>query len=156
MNVGASNAATWTRLTEAIGRPELRDDPRFAENGDRMAHLVELCEVLGPVFLGRGTAEWLGRLGAAGVPAGPVASIGEMLEHPQTRAREMVVEVEHGRLGTVKSLGSPVKLSGSASPTPRRGAPRLGEHTLEVLEESGWSRAEALSLLASGAAQGVS
>ena len=156
VNVGASNAATWTRLTEAIGRPQLRDDPRFTENGDRMAHLAELCEVLAPVFLGRGTAEWLTRLGAAGVPSGPVASIGEMLEHPQTRAREMVVEVEHGRLGTVRSLGSPVKLSGSGPRARRRGAPRLGEHTLEVLEESGWSRAEAQSLLASGAAQGVS
>ena len=170
LNVGASNAATWTRLTEAIGRPELRADPRFAENAGRMAHLDELCAVLRPVFEARPTSEWLALLAAAGVPAGPVASIGEMLDHPQTLAREMVVEVRHARLGAVRSLGSPVKLSGSAGrthdadpsepaaasraapPSSRRGAPLLGEHTREVLEEAGLTQAEIDALVQSGVA----
>jgi crotonobetainyl-CoA:carnitine CoA-transferase CaiB-like acyl-CoA transferase len=158
LNVGASNGATWVRLTEALGCPELRDDPRFVENGGRMAHLRELCEVLRPVFEARKTGEWLALLAAAGVPAGPVASIGEMLEHPQTLAREMVVDVEHARLGTMKSLGSPLKLSRSVSApgVRRRGAPRLGEHTLEVLAGAGWSRAEAEALIRSGVARGAS
>jgi crotonobetainyl-CoA:carnitine CoA-transferase CaiB-like acyl-CoA transferase len=170
LNVGASNAATWTRLTEAIERPELRADPRFAENADRMAHLGELCEVLRPLFEARETGEWLTVMGAAGVPAGPVASIGEMLEHPQTLAREMVVEVRHARLGAVRSLGCPVKLSGSAAPDPAilglerhparpprpplpgRGAPALGEHTREVLEEMGLVPEEIRALIGEGVA----
>jgi crotonobetainyl-CoA:carnitine CoA-transferase CaiB-like acyl-CoA transferase len=174
INVGASNAATWVRLTDALGRPELREDPRFAENSGRMMHLTELCDFLRPVFHSRTTGEWLALLVAAGVPAGPVASIGEMLAHPQALAREMVVEVSHSRLGTMKSLGSPVKLSGSTrsstgdgdgaplagsprrtggrEPPPRRGAPRLGEHTREVLEEAGWAAAEVEGLIEKGAA----
>jgi crotonobetainyl-CoA:carnitine CoA-transferase CaiB-like acyl-CoA transferase len=139
-----------------------------------MMHLTELCDLLRPVFHSRTTGEWLALLVAAGVPAGPVASIGEMLAHPQALAREMVVEVSHSRLGTMKSLGSPVKLSGSTrsstgdgdgaplagsprrtggrEPPPRRGAPRLGEHTREVLEEAGWAAAEVEGLIEKGAA----
>lgn len=154
LNVGASNAATWVRLTDALARPELRDDPRFSENSRRMAHLEELCGVLAPVFRERTTEEWLNVLADGGVPAGPVASIGEMLEHPQTLSRHMVIEVRHSTLGAVKSLGNPVKLSGSgsspeptAAPATGRGAPRLGEHTREVLEEAGWKAAEIERLL---------
>jgi crotonobetainyl-CoA:carnitine CoA-transferase CaiB-like acyl-CoA transferase len=135
INVGASNEATWERLTEAVGRPELRSDRRFATNGDRMRSLPELLEVLVPIFATRSSDVWLADLERAGVPAGPVASIGEMLEHPHTLARDMVVEVEHSRLGTVRAVGNPVKVSGATSD--RRGAPLLGEHTREVLGEIG-------------------
>jgi crotonobetainyl-CoA:carnitine CoA-transferase CaiB-like acyl-CoA transferase len=79
-----------------------------------------------------------------------------MLEHPQTIAREMVIEVEHSRLGTVKALGSPVKVSrGEAWPeddAPRVGSPRLGEHTREILLEAGWAPEEVEGLLSSGVA----
>lgn len=136
INVGASNESTWLRLTDAVGRPELRLDPRFTSNAERMRHLPELLAALEPVFGERTTERWLTDLERAGVPAGPVASIGEMLEHPQTLARDMVVEVEHARLGNVRALGAPVKLSGGSPPT-RRGAPILGEHTREVLREAG-------------------
>ena len=148
VNVGASNEATWSRLTEALGTPELRDDPRFADNAARMRHLDELVAVLSPPFTARTTEEWLTALGDAGVPVGPVASIGEMLEHPQTKARDMVVEVEHTRLGRVRSLGNPVKLSGMSGSD--LGAPLLGEHTRVVLVEAGWSDPEVDALAAAG------
>lgn len=154
VNVGASNAATWLRLTEALDLPELRDDPRFAENADRMNHLDELVEVLAPVFAKCTTNEWVSELEEAGVPAGPVASIGEMLEHPQTRARHMVVDVEHARLGRVKALGNPVKLSSAVESAPRRGAPMLGEHTLEVLLEAGWAKDQVTRLEREGTVVG--
>ena len=141
INVGASNEATWGRLTDAVGRPELRRDPRFVSNAERMRHLPELLEALEPIFVSRTTGHWLTDLEREGVPAGPVASIGEMLEHPQTLAREMVVEVEHSRLGPVRALGAPVKLSGRSTST-RRGAPLLGEHTREVLREGNLTDAE--------------
>jgi crotonobetainyl-CoA:carnitine CoA-transferase CaiB-like acyl-CoA transferase len=149
VNVGASNEGTWARLTDALGAPGLRDDARFRANADRVVNLDALVAELAPRFATRSTADWLDVLEAAGVPAGPVASIVEMLEHPQTLAREMVVEVEHAKLGTVRALGMPVKLGGGA---PRRGAPVLGQHTRQVLTEYGFTDAEVDELLDSGAA----
>jgi len=154
INVGASNESTWARLTDAVGRPELRRDPRFASNAERMRHLAELLATLEPIFAERATERWLAELERAGVPAGPVASIGEMLEHPQTLAREMVVEVEHSRLGSVRALGAPVKLSGGSTPI-RRGAPLLGEHTREVLLEAGLTDTEVADLERAGVARAL-
>ena len=145
INVGASNEATWTRLTQALNAAELREDPRFRTNPDRMAHLDDLVRVLAPHFLERSTESWLERLQDAGVPAGPIASVGEMLENPQTKARGMVIDVEHSSLGLVRSLGFPVKMSGSGpaeDAEPPRGAPLLGEHTRQVLAEAGFTGME--------------
>ncbi|NNL30840.1 MAG: CoA transferase, partial [Gemmatimonadetes bacterium] len=150
INVGASNEATWRRLIDALGRNDLATDPRFSTNADRMGNLEELVDVLSREFASRGTEDWLTTLEVAGVPAGPVASVGEMLEHPHTEAREMVQKVRHARLGTVRSLGVPVKVRESAARgsgdrvegSHGRGAPVLGEHTREVLLSGGWSAAE--------------
>ena len=152
INVGASNEATWTGLTEAVNAPELREDERFRTNSRRMASLDELVRVLVPHFLERTTDDWLERLEDAGVPAGPVASVGEMLEHPQTYARDMVIEVEHSEAGTVRSLGTPVKMSASTleSGVKRSGAPTLGQHTREVLAEAGLRDVEVDRLMATG------
>ena len=153
VNVGASTEATWTRLTEALNAGELREDVRFRSNADRLANLDELVRVLAPHFLERSTDSWLERLEDAGVPAGPVASVGEMLEHPQTRARDMVIEVEHKEIGTVRSLGTPVKMSASTLESgagKRPGAPTLGQHTREVLLEVGLRDVEVDRLMAAG------
>ncbi len=153
INVGASNEATWIGLTEALNVSELREDERFRTNARRMENLDELVRVLAPNFLDRTTDSWLERLEDAGVPAGPVASVGEMLEHPQTRARDMVIEVEHKEIGTVRSLGTPLKMSGSdpeAAQGKRPGAPTLGQHTREVLLEVGLRDVEVDRLMAAG------
>ncbi len=143
INIGASNQGTWGKLLEALEAPELADDPRFVTNADRMGHVGELVEALSPMIARRGTDEWLELFERVGLPAGPVAWIGEMLEHPQTLAREMVVEVEHSGVGAVRSIGRPVKMSGEGASGPsRRGAPRLGEHTREVLVDAGWGEEE--------------
>lgn len=156
INVGASNEATWERLIDALGRHDLGRDARFDTNADRMVNLDDLVDVLSREFSARSTRDWLTSLEVAGVPAGPVASIGEMLAHPQSDARHMVIEVEHGALGSVRSLGSPVKFwdsdpgSGPSARNPdppgTRGAPRFGEHTREVLLEAGWSEQEVAEL----------
>ena len=149
ITIGAANQANWLRLTEALEASPLRDDPRFATNDARMANLPALVAALTPLFKRRTTANWLERLEAAAVPAGPVLDVAEMLADPQTAAREMVVGVPHSRLGTVETLGAPVKFSATpASVT--RGAPLLGEHTREVLREHGYADTDIDTLAASG------
>jgi crotonobetainyl-CoA:carnitine CoA-transferase CaiB-like acyl-CoA transferase len=134
ITVGAANQANWLRLVQVLDTPELARDPRFADNPSRMLHLDELVAAMTPLFRTHTRAEWLARLEAGGVPAAPVLNIAEALRHPQMTARNMVVAVEHSTLGTVETLGCPIKFS-DADAGPRRGAPTLGEHTADVLNE---------------------
>ena len=146
ITVGAANQRNWERLCAILDAPELLADPRFATNAERMAHREALAEGLAVHFRERRSAEWLERLEAGGVPAGPVLDIREMHADPQTRAREMVVSVEHPTAGAVETIGLPVKFSGTPGAV-RRPAPRLGEHTVEVLQAHGLPRDEAEAML---------
>ena len=148
--VGGANQRAWQRLVEALGAPELAEDPRFGANRDRMKNLPALVAALQPHFASRSSRDWLVRLDAAGVPAGPVNDIAQMHADPQVRARDMVVDVEHHSLGTVQTLGLPVKFSKSPG-GPRFGAPVYGQHSREILTEHGFASAEIEALIASGA-----
>jgi crotonobetainyl-CoA:carnitine CoA-transferase CaiB-like acyl-CoA transferase len=149
INIGGANQANWERIADALGHPEWRDDPRFATNSTRMANLAALTGAMNDVLATRTQAEWIAAFDAAGVPVGPVHSIGEALEHPQTRARDMVVDLQHPQAGATKALGCPVHFS--RTPTQiTRPAPLLGEHTRELLREYDYSDAEIDRLLADG------
>lgn len=150
ITVGAANEANWLRLLEALEAPDLGRDERFADNAGRMAHLAELEAALGAIFATRTSAEWLDRLERAEVPAGPVLDVAEMHRDPHVRARDMVVEVAHDRLGQVPTLGLPVKFSATPGEV-RDGAPLYGQHTREVLREHGFAEAEIEALIAAGA-----
>jgi crotonobetainyl-CoA:carnitine CoA-transferase CaiB-like acyl-CoA transferase len=132
-----------------LGHPEWRDDPRFATNSARMANLAVLTSRMDAVLSTRTKAEWMERFDAAGVPVGPVNSIGEALAHPQTLARGMVVDLVHPQAGPTKALGCPIHFS--ATPTAiTRPAPLLGEHTREVLRAHGYADAEIDAYVAAG------
>jgi len=150
INLGAANQKNWLRLLDVLEAPEIAEDPRFKENSDRMAHLKELEEVLSKIFIDHSTDDWLQRLEAAGVPAGPVLNVNEMHADPHALAREMVVEVDHDRLGPVKTLGLPVKFSETPGAV-ATGAPVYGQHTREVLAEYGFDEAAVEDLIAQGA-----
>jgi crotonobetainyl-CoA:carnitine CoA-transferase CaiB-like acyl-CoA transferase len=149
INIGGANQANWERIAEVLGHPQWRSDPRFATNTARQQNLAALVELMNAVLGTRTRAEWLAAFDAAGVPAGPVQSIGEALSHPQTRAREMVVETTHAQAGAVKSIGCPIRFSATPAEVTRP-APLLGEHTREVLRETGFDEAEIDALVATG------
>jgi len=149
INIGAANQANWLRLIEIIGMPKLGDDERFRDNAARMNNLPALIELLTARFRERSTSVWLALLEEAGVPAGPVLTIEQMAADPQVHAREMVVEVQHKKVGKTRALGTPVKFS--ATPTRvGRAAPLLGEHTREILAEFGLPQEEIDTLVAAG------
>jgi crotonobetainyl-CoA:carnitine CoA-transferase CaiB-like acyl-CoA transferase len=150
ITIGAANQPNWLKLIETLEASELKDDPRFASNDARMANLQALVDTLAPLFKQRTSADWLQRLEAAGVPAGPVLDIAQMHADPQTIAREMVIEVPHNRLKKHKTIGAPVKFSATPSAV-MHGAPVLGEHTREVLAEYDYSKEEIEELVAAGA-----
>ncbi|WP_409450651.1 CoA transferase [Aquabacterium sp. J223] len=97
-------------------------------------------------------ADWCARFDAAGVPAGPVNSAGQALEHPQVRAVGMVIDVPDGEGGMARGIGNPITLNGKAeaATTP---APKVGEHSRAVLRELGLSHAEIDGLVAAGVVQ---
>jgi crotonobetainyl-CoA:carnitine CoA-transferase CaiB-like acyl-CoA transferase len=149
INIGGANQANWERIAGVLGHPEWCTDPRFATNSARMENIEVLAALMEMVLVTRSKAEWIGAFEAAGVPVGPVNSLGEALNHPQTRARGMVVDLRHPEAGATRALGCPVHFS--ATPTRVvRPAPLLGEHTREVLQECGYAESEIEALIADG------
>lgn len=149
VNIGGANQANWERITDVLGHPEWREDSRFASNTERMTHLPALVEAIEAVLAGGTTAQWVAAFHTAGVPVGPVHTLGEALEHPQVQARAMVVETRHRDAGPTRSLGFPVKLSETPARVTRP-APALGEHSREILREAGFGDEEIDALIADG------
>lgn len=145
ITVGANNERLWDRFCRAIGREDLRDDPRFATNADRMDNTAALVRELEAVLGESDTDTWMTVLTDAGVPCGPIRNYAEVCEDPHTLAREMVVEMDHPVEGKIKGLGIPAKLSETPGRV-RRAAPLLGEHTEQVLTAAGYTTEEITEL----------
>jgi crotonobetainyl-CoA:carnitine CoA-transferase CaiB-like acyl-CoA transferase len=124
----------WGAFCRAVGRPEWADDPRFRTNRDRVAHRESLMPLVERAFAERPTEDWLARLRAEGVPAAPIQSVDRVLSDPQVRHRRMVVELAHPVHGTLPTLGTPIKLEDEPDLTVTA-APRLGQHTEQILTE---------------------
>ncbi|UXC16896.1 CaiB/BaiF CoA transferase family protein [Comamonas squillarum] len=152
INIGAVSQATWVGMTRVLQLEHLLEDERFASNRERMAHRDLLISIITEAMRSNTTDYWVEKFEQAGVPAGPVRKIKDMLEDPQTLARDMVIEVDHPVAGQVQALGLPIKFSHGNGVT-RRGAPQYGEHTAEVLQELGYSSDDIAALAASQAVQ---
>ena len=148
VTVTVGSEGLWRRFCRALEVPFV-DDPRFATNAARVEHRRELLNALDPVFRSRTTAEWLARLLEAGVPAGPISRIDEVMTDPQVLHREMVVDVDHPRAGRVRVNGVPLKFSDTPGAV-RTPPPTLGQHTASVLSELGCAAAQVESLRAAG------
>jgi crotonobetainyl-CoA:carnitine CoA-transferase CaiB-like acyl-CoA transferase len=145
--LGGANESNWSRIAEVLGHPEWCDDPRFGTAQARLRNRADLAVCLNAALAGNTRAYWEARLTEAGVPVGPVQSVAEALSHPQARAMGMVVDAQTAEGGQRPMIGLPLHFGGRNEPatTP---APRLGEHTAQVLAEYGFTRAEVDELIA--------
>jgi hypothetical protein len=142
--------AHWRTFFQIAGRPELQDDPRFTTLESRLANIEVLYEELGRIVATRTSAEWLEALESASVPATVVNTLESLLADPQLEATGFWKVVEHPSEGTLRMPDIPTTYSRTPGEI-RRLQPRLGEHSVEVLGEAGFSRPEIDAILASGA-----
>jgi crotonobetainyl-CoA:carnitine CoA-transferase CaiB-like acyl-CoA transferase len=124
----------WRKFCPTIGRPGLLDDPRYRTTTDRMNNRDELIPTLQEVFLTRTYEEWEPLLLGNDIPVGAINNLAEAVEHPQVKARHTLIELKHPRVGKVRAVGSPVRLSRTPARV-RSPAPVHGQHTGEVLRE---------------------
>jgi crotonobetainyl-CoA:carnitine CoA-transferase CaiB-like acyl-CoA transferase len=142
----------WQRFLALIGKPELYlDDPRFGSIGKRTEHINDLYAMVGAAMGSRSTAEWMVLLEQADIPAMPLHDIDSLIADPHLAATGFVSEIDHPSEGRLRQIGIPVRLSGTPVTNIQRPAPRLGEHSAEVLAEIGYSSTQIAQLAAAGA-----
>jgi len=136
-NIACGNEAMWHALADAIGRPELKNDPRFFSLGHRIKHRAALTAEINLALASNTAQHWIDLLNRVGIPSGPIMTIEEMFKHPQIAAREMLLRLPHPVRGEIMTTGLGVKLSETPGHVTR--PPLVGEHTAEVLAARGFS-----------------
>ena len=150
VTVGANNNKLWRNFcTMVCGKPQWLTDPRFVDVRSRLENIDELEKEIEAVFATQPTAHWVEKLDKAEVPGGPVYTYDQTLNDPHIKARNMVVEIEHPKIGRMKALGIPVKSTGELLAI-RKPAPWLGQHSVEALQGLGYSGAEIEAMFEAG------
>lgn len=132
--IACGNNNLFNKLVKAMNKPELLEDPRYAENYLRKANEGELNQIVEDWTLQYMTKEAVEILDAESVPVGPIQNIDQLIEDPHLKEREMLVEIEHPILGTIKYPGNPLKFSETSDLRFDR-SPLLGEHNDEILRD---------------------
>ena len=141
MIIAAGNNVMFHRFCDIIGRPDLKDDPRYESNRSRTEHQPELEAEVEGILATRTTADWLSELDPAGIPASGINNVEAVMAHPQVAPRKMVIEVDDPKVGKLKVAGNPVKLSGYEDPSERPTAPDVDQDRARILSELNFSSA---------------
>lgn len=149
MIIACASEALWPRLCAVLGLEEIRDDPRYHINRERVVRRDEVRQIIEEKLAARNAAEWAQMLERVGVPAGPIYSIPEMLQDAHVRSRGFVVEQAHPTVGTLRTLASPLHLSDTPA-SYHLPPPLPGQHTDKVLAELGFSADDIRSLRDAG------
>lgn len=145
INVAVGSERIWERFCQGMGREDLKDHPDYSVNSVRVAHRGAIVSMLQEIFLTRPVSEWVEDLQAANVPCGPINDLADVFADPQVLARDMLQEMPHPTLGTIKQTGLPIKFSRTPGGLDRH-PPLLGEHNQEILSSLGYSDADVQSL----------
>lgn len=148
-NIAVGNEAMWRKFVKIIGRPELAEDDRFKSAGGRVRNRAALTEEIDRALASNPAQYWIDLLNREGIPSGPILTVEEMFNHPQTAAREMLQRMPHPVLGEFLTTGLAVKLGETPGKISR--PPLAGEHTDEVLRAHGFSSNDLARLRAEGA-----
>ena len=149
ITVGASNQNTWLKLIDALGVKELQENEKFNSNANRMQNVTELTELLKKELAKKTSAEWLKLFDEKGLPCGPINTVTEMFEDPQTKERKMIVDVKNEKAGSFKGIGMPIKFSETKVEDTKE-SPTFGQHTKQILLDHGFKNEEIDSLMKQG------
>lgn len=148
--VAVLNNNLFRKLSEVLNRPDLPQDPRFSTQALRTTHEKDLAEIIGTTLLEQPAAVWIERLAQTGVPCSPVQPLSALMDDPQMLANDLVTEIDHPEIGTLKAYGVGPKFSATPASV-RTPPPMLGEHATAVLTELGYSPSDISTLRAQGA-----
>ncbi len=143
--IAPSNDVVYHKLLDALEVSELRADPRFATNADRMRNRAAITEAIQTRTRQHTSAHWIERLNRFGVPCGQVLNLQEVFEDPQVQDQRMAIDVPHGGHGDVRMLGFPIKFA-QAEARPVQPAPALGADTRDVLLQFGFAQDDIVGL----------
>jgi CoA:oxalate CoA-transferase len=135
--IAAGNDGLWVKLTEAIGHPELAQNPNYKTNPLRNQHQPQLKAEIDAILSTNTRDHWIALLEAAGLPCGPVNNVAQAIAHPQVEARNMLIEVDDATTGPLKLVGNPMKFSAFDDPQTRAPAPDLDADRAKILRELG-------------------
>jgi glutaryl-CoA transferase len=146
--VGVGTDALWKRFVQVLNvQADIGKDERFSTNALRIQNRQILVPRLQDIFQKEPAAMWLEKLAAAEIPAGPINTVAEALDDIQTRARGLIVQLEHPTIGSAKSIANPIRFSNTPV-SYRLPPPLLGEHTAEILQSLGYAAAEVKAMAA--------
>ncbi|MGY8685679.1 CoA transferase [Bradyrhizobium sp. UFLA05-153] len=148
--IGVYGDHFWPLLCRAIERPDLAADAQLAKAAARVERREEIESMLVERLKSKTVAKWCEIFATAGIPNAPVLSVGAALDHPHTLARRLILEFEHQKCGTVRTVGSPINIDGEPLTVSAKPGPMLGEHTEQVLSELGYDAASIVRLRSEG------